>query len=118
MRARPTSEATPPTRPGARTTPVPEPTALTPTAERLSRIAALALAFDHGTILLPDDRSTSPLGPRPSAAADLDRRVLTSGEALVLERADAELAPLGAYAGVPVSCQDQVVSVLSVCDEL
>ncbi|RYZ25585.1 MAG: hypothetical protein EOP01_10130, partial [Propionibacteriaceae bacterium] len=55
---------------------------------------------------------------RPAAAADLDRQVLASGTALVLERVEDGLTPLGAYAGVPVSCEDQVVSVLSVCDEL
>jgi EAL domain-containing protein (putative c-di-GMP-specific phosphodiesterase class I) len=44
--------------------------------------------------------------------------VLASGEALVVERADDGLRPLGAYAGLPVSVENAVVSVLSVCDEL
>ena len=52
------------------------------------------------------------------AIAALDRQVLASGTAVVIERADHDLAPLGAYAGVPVSSEDQVVSVLRVCDEL
>jgi EAL domain-containing protein (putative c-di-GMP-specific phosphodiesterase class I) len=91
---------------------------LVPAAERLSRIAALALGFDHGTVLLPEERATPQLPDRPPGAAELDRQVLASGTALVVERADAGLAPLGAYAGVPVSCDGQVVSVLSVCDEL
>jgi EAL domain-containing protein (putative c-di-GMP-specific phosphodiesterase class I) len=91
---------------------------LVPAAERLSRIAALALGFDHGTVLLPDRRTTPHLRDRPAAAADLDRQVLTTGKALVLERADPGLRPLGAYAGVPVSCDGEVVSVLSVCDDL
>ena len=96
----------------------PGPGGLAAAAERLSRIAALALGFDHGTVLLPDERTVPRQADRPSAAADLDRQVLASGKALVLERVDGGLTPLGAYAGVPVSCEDQVVSVLSVCDEL
>ena len=55
---------------------------------------------------------------RPGAAADLDREVLASGTAVVVERAGDDARPLGAYVGVPVSYDDQVVSVLSVCDEL
>jgi EAL domain-containing protein (putative c-di-GMP-specific phosphodiesterase class I) len=97
---------------------VPASASLVPTADRLSRIAALALGFDHGSILLPGDRTTPRVPGRPAAAADLDRQVLASGTAVVVERADDELGPLGAYAGVPVSCDDQVVSVLSVSDEL
>ncbi len=69
-------------------------------------------------MLLPDGRTTDGDPTRPAAARDLDRRVLESGEALVVERADDALAPLGAYVGLPVSCEDHVVSVLSVCDEL
>jgi EAL domain-containing protein (putative c-di-GMP-specific phosphodiesterase class I) len=91
---------------------------LVPAADRISRLAALALGFDHATILLPDDRTTPRLAGRPAAVAGLDRQVLTSGQALVVERAGSELSPLGAYAGVPVSCDDRVVSVLSVSDEL
>lgn len=89
-----------------------------PVAERLSRLAALALGFDHGTILLPGGRTTPRVPDRPPAAADLDRQVLTSGTALVVERAEGEQRPLGAYVGVPVSCEDEVVSVLSVSDAL
>ena len=96
----------------------PGPGGLAAAAERLSRIAALALGFDHGTVLLPDERTVPRQADRPPAAADLDRQVLASGKALVLERAEGGSAPLGAYAGVPVSCEEQVVSVLSVCDEL
>ena len=97
---------------------MPSSAAPVPAADRLSRIAALALGFDHGTILLPGDRTTPRLPDRPPAAADLDRQVLATGQALVVERAGPELGPLGAYAGLPVSCDDRVVSVLSVCDEL
>ncbi|HEY0239863.1 MAG TPA: EAL domain-containing protein [Friedmanniella sp.] len=91
---------------------------LVPAAERLSRIAALALGFDHGTVLLPDQRTRPVVPDRPAAAARLDRDVLASGKAVVLERADDDLKPLGAYAGVPVSCEGEVISVISVCDEL
>jgi EAL domain-containing protein (putative c-di-GMP-specific phosphodiesterase class I) len=97
---------------------VPASAALVPTAERLSRLAALALGFDHGSVLLPDRRTRPVLAGRPSAAAGLDRDVLASGTAVVVERAEPGQGPLGAYVGVPVSCDEQVVSVLSVCDEL
>ena len=40
------------------------------------------------------------------------------GTAVVVERAGDGARPLGAYVGVPVSYDEQVVSVLSVCDEL
>ena len=43
---------------------------------------------------------------------------MVPGEAVVLERVDPALAPLGAYAGIPVSRGSRVVSVLSVCDEV
>ena len=99
-------------------TPAPASAGLVPAAERLSRIAALALGFDHGTILLPDERTVPGLPDRPGAAAELDRQVLASGTAVVLERADDTQPALGAYVGVPVSCEDRVVSVLSVSDEL
>lgn len=110
----PLNDTAPPTQ-----APRPEPASadLGPAAERLSRIAALALGFDHGTILL-HDRTTPQHPGRPAAAAALDREVLASGTAVALERAGDELGPLGAYAGVPVSCEGRVVSVLSVCDEL
>ena len=36
----------------------------------------------------------------------------------MVERADEDKRPLGAYVGVPVSCEERVVSVLSVSDEL
>ena len=93
------------------------PAALVGDAVRLARVAALALGFDHGAVLLPDGRSTDDAPPRPAAAFELDRRVRETGEAVVLERVEGEAA-LGAYVGVPVACDDQVVSVLSVCDEL
>ena len=91
---------------------------LVPAAERLSRLAALALGFDHGSVLLPDERTVSASSDRPTSAAELDRQVLASGTALVVERADEDKRPLGAYVGVPVSCEERVVSVLSVSDEL
>jgi EAL domain-containing protein (putative c-di-GMP-specific phosphodiesterase class I) len=91
---------------------------LVPAADRLSRIAALALGFDHGTILLPDEQTAPRVADRPPAAADLDRKVLATGQAVVVEDAGSELGSLGAYVGLPVSCDNEVVSVLSVCDEL
>jgi EAL domain-containing protein (putative c-di-GMP-specific phosphodiesterase class I) len=94
------------------------PESLVDDATRLARVAALALGFDHGSVLLPDGRTTPAEPPRPPAALVLDQQVRAKGEALVLERADPTQAPLGAYVGLPVSCEDQVVSVLSVCDEL
>jgi EAL domain-containing protein (putative c-di-GMP-specific phosphodiesterase class I) len=97
---------------------VPAAAGLAPTAERLSRIAALALGFDHATILMPDGRTAPRIADRPAAAAALDRDVLASGKALVVERAEDDLKPLGAYAGLPVSWESEVVSVLSVSDEL
>lgn len=87
-------------------------------AERLGRIAASVVGFDHATVLLPSGRTLPAVADRPSAAARLDARVLGSGEALVVEQAESDDAPLGAYVGIPVSVAEHVVAVLSVCDEL
>lgn len=96
-------------------------TGLDPFADRLSRLAALALGFDHGTVLLPDGRTRPQPSDRPTAASALDRQVLDSGEALVVDDARAGGAggdDLGAYVGIPVAYEDHVVSVLSVSDGL